>query len=135
VRASRAVGLAILRIVPSLSMMIAHGIPKLTSFDEKSATFPDPLGVGSSTSLALAIFAEVFASGFVALGAATRLFAIPVMFTMIVAVFVIHADDAFGDKELAIAYLVIFGAIVFTGPGKLSIDHLAKRWWRARRSR
>lgn len=134
-RSLRAVGLAGLRIAPSLTMMIGHGIPKLTSFSEKSETFADPLGVGTATSLALAIFGEVFACAFVALGLGTRLFAIPVAFTMGVAFFIVHAGDEFRERELAIVYLFAFAALVFTGPGELSIDHLLKRAWQRRKRR
>jgi putative oxidoreductase len=134
-RSLRALGLAALRIAPSATMLFAHGLPKLTGFAEKSASFPDPLGVGSTTSLVLAIFGEVFAPVFVALGLGTRLFAMPVAFTMGVAFFVVHAGDEFRERELAIVYLFVFAALVFTGPGELSIDHLIKRAWQARKRR
>ncbi len=39
-----------------------HGIQKWTNFQELSAVFPDPLGVGSPLSLGLAIFGELACS-------------------------------------------------------------------------
>ena len=52
------------RVVFGLLLM-SHGIAKLQNFEALSATFPDPLGLGSRTSLVLAIFAEmVCALGF-----------------------------------------------------------------------
>ena len=38
-------------------MMLSHGWAKLASFSTLSATFPDPLGVGSTLSLLLILFA------------------------------------------------------------------------------
>ena len=46
------------RVVFGLLLM-SHGIAKLQHFEALSATFPDPLGVGSRVSLVLAVFGEV----------------------------------------------------------------------------
>ncbi len=43
-------------------LMITHGMQKWDNFDAMSSAFPDPLGVGSTISLSLAIFAEVICS-------------------------------------------------------------------------
>ena len=48
-----------LRIALGVQMLLGHGWGKLMSFSEKAATFPDPLGVGHTTSMALAVFGEV----------------------------------------------------------------------------
>ena len=54
-------------------LLLSHGIQKWTNFESMSAAFPDPLGVGHSVSLGLAIFGELFCSiGFI-LGALYRL--------------------------------------------------------------
>ena len=50
--------LLIARIVFGILLM-NHGIQKWTNFQELSAVFPDPLGVGSPLSLGLAIFGEI----------------------------------------------------------------------------
>ena len=52
-------GLLVLRLWLGLSLVILHGWSKLSGYSEMSAKFPDPLGIGSPTSLALAVFAEV----------------------------------------------------------------------------
>lgn len=103
-------------------LMLTHGLQKWTNYAELSAVFPDPLGVGSSVSLGLAIFGELACSvGFI-LGALYRLAMIPMIFTMCMAFFVIHGNDAFAVKELAFIYLVVFILMYITGPGKYSID-------------
>jgi hypothetical protein len=42
--------------------------------------------------------------------------------TMAVAAFLAHSGDPFGKKELALIYLVISIALIFTGPGKYALD-------------
>ncbi len=105
-------------------LLMTHGYQKLIAFEQLSAVFPDPLGVGSHVSLGLAIFAEFFcALGFV-FGAFYRLAMIPMIFTMMVAFFIIHASDPFAVKELAFVYLVVYILMYVTGPGKFSLDYL-----------
>ncbi|MEY8486072.1 DoxX family protein [uncultured Parabacteroides sp.] len=105
-------------------LLLSHGVQKWMNFSAMSGSFPDPLGVGSTLSLGLAIFGEVFCSvGFI-FGAFYRLALIPMIFTMGMAFFVIHANDPFAIKELAFIYLVVFILMYITGPGKFSIDHI-----------
>ena len=108
-------------------MLLNHGIDKWLAMETASLNFPDPLGIGSMLSFSLAIFAEVFCSvGFI-FGALYRLCLIPMIITMAVATFIVHADDPFATKELALIYLVIFSLMFFTGPGDFSIDVIMRR--------
>ena len=99
---------------------------KWTNFQELSAVFPDPLGVGSPLSLGLAIFGELACSMAFIIGFLYRLAMIPMVFTMAVAFFVIHGNDPFATKELAFVYLVVFILMYIIGPGKFAVD----RWIR-----
>lgn len=111
-------------------MLLNHGIDKWLAMETASLNFPDPLGIGSMLSFSLAIFAEVFCSvGFI-FGALYRLCLIPMIITMAVATFIVHADDPFATKELALIYLVIFSLMFFTGPGRFSIDALVQNIFR-----
>ena len=103
-------------------LMMTHGIRKWTDFQELSAVFPDPLGVGSSLSLSLAIFGELACSIAFILGFLYRLSMIPMIFTMIVAFFIIHANDPFAAKGLAFIYLAVFILMYIVGSGKYAID-------------
>ncbi|MDR2918766.1 MAG: DoxX family protein [Tannerella sp.] len=114
------------RILFGILLMI-HGVQKLSHFGELSGVFPDPLGVGSSVSLGLAIFGELACSiGFI-FGAFYRLALIPMIFTMIVAFFIIHGGDPFGSKELPFVYMIVFIIMYITGPGKYSLDAFIAR--------
>jgi len=112
------------------ALMLVHGLPKLMSFAERAARFPDPLGVGSPVSLSLAIFGEVVCSLFLILGLGTRLFAVPYAFTMIVAGLVVHAGDPWDDREKAVLFLLLGVVVALTGPGRFSLD----AWLRRRRA-
>lgn len=101
-------------------MLVAHGIPKLTNFP--SAGFPDPLGIGSTLSMSLAIFAEVFCSLLLILGLWTRLALISLIATMLVIIFMVHQLDPFKTKELAFVFLFTYVGLFFTGAGRFSVD-------------
>ena len=114
------------RVVFGLLLM-SHGIAKWQNFDALSAAFPDPLGVGSGVSLALAIFGEVVCSaGFIA-GLFYRLALIPMIFTMCVAFFAVHGGDPFAARELALAYLSVYVLMYAAGPGLYAADTLIAR--------
>jgi putative oxidoreductase len=46
---------------------------------------------------------------------------------MLIAAFVVHFEDPFGKKELAILYLLGFVLVMLFGPGKYSIDYYKKK--------
>lgn len=127
------IGLLLLRVAFGCFMLV-HGTQKVMAFSAASATFPDPLGMGSQLSLIMAIFAEVGCSILLILGLGTRLALIPLAFTMIVALFLVHANDPWKVKELAAIYLAVYGILLVTGPGSFSLDAKwfggnAKRGW------
>lgn len=115
------IGLLALRVAFGCFMMV-HGIQKVMGFSEISAVFPDPIGVGSQLSLIMAIGAEVGCSILLILGLGTRLAVVPLAFTMIVALFVVHGADPWKMKELAALYLAVYAVIFIAGPGELSLD-------------
>jgi len=115
------IGLALLRIVPSV-MMLSHGIPKLQKLINGDFKFADPIGIGQSPSLFLTVIAEFICPLFIIIGYKTRLAIIPIAITMFVAAVIVHGADAFDVKEKALMYLTFFITIMLLGPGKYSID-------------
>lgn len=115
-------GLLILRVGVGTIMASAHGWGKLTNFSEYAAQFADPYGFGPGLSLTLVVFAEFFCSILIIFGVFTRLAVIPLIITMLTAAFIIHADDPFGKKELAVMFLTALSTLLFTGAGKYSVD-------------
>lgn len=116
--------LLILRVVIGI-FMLTHGWGKMqTLFGNEPIQFADPIGLGATFSLALAVFAEVLCSILLIIGLGTRLAAIPLLITMLVAAFIIHINDGFGKQEFALLYGVIYLTIALIGAGKYSLDYL-----------
>lgn len=109
------------------ALMLVHGISKIPMLDQSPIQFYDFMGVGDELSLYLALFAEIGCSIFVILGCATRLVVIPLIITMLVAVFVIHAADPFVKQEMGLHYLLIYVMLFLTGAGRYSIDYLISK--------
>lgn len=110
------------------AFMLTHGIGKFSKlFGAEPLEFADPIGVGVAASLALTVFAEVFCSMFLIFGIATRLSAIPLLITMLVAVFIVHGADGFGKKELPLIYSLVYFTIFIAGAGKYSLDNFISK--------
>jgi putative oxidoreductase len=103
-------------------MMLTHGIPKINMLFESPIKFADPLGLGETTTLILTIIGEVIAPVLILIGFKTKLASIPAIITMVVAAFVVHANDPIDVKEKALLYLIAFIAIFMQGAGKFSVD-------------
>lgn len=116
------VAICLLRI-GAAALIMTHGFPKFMRILEGDFSFGDPLGIGAAPSLVLVAFAEFICALFVLIGLGTRVALIPLIINMTVVVFVAHADDPFGRKELGLFFLLSFVTLFLTGAGKYSLDH------------
>ncbi|MCM1312941.1 MAG: DoxX family protein [Bacteroides sp.] len=105
-------------------LLLNHGVEKWASYTTLADTFPDPLHIGGHLSLILVIFAELICSVAFMFGFLYRLAMIPMIISMAVAFFVVHAADPMSAKELAFVYLVSFVLLYVAGPGRYSIDYM-----------
>lgn len=105
-------------------LMLTHGLPKMSGFAESPVKFMDVLGMGTTMSLGLAVFAEVICSVLVLLGLGTRLAVIPLSFTMMIAAFHVHIGDPFAKQEMALHYLMVYVVLFLLGSGRYSLDSL-----------
>ena len=113
----------VLRVVFGSLMIINHGWGKfMRFFGDEPLSFADPIGVGQVPSLVLATFAEVLCAALVIIGFKVRLSVIPLIITMLVAIFAVHINDPFKRMETAILFLTVFSAIGLMGAGRYSID-------------
>lgn len=122
------VGLLAIRLWFGIVMAVAHGIPKFSKIETFAAGLAKD-GVPLPELMAwLAALTETGGGFLIALGFLTRPMAVGLVVTMCVAAFVKHIDDPFAKMEFALLYGVGFLGLLFTGPGRLSVDH-----WIARR--
>ena len=112
----------VMRVGIGSLMLMQHGLDKLMHFSARAAHFSDPFHIGSTTSLAMVLFAEVFCATFVILGLFTRLSCIPLVIAMTIALFYANHGDFYGKGELPGLYLICFLVILFNGPGSVSLD-------------
>lgn len=110
-----------LRVVVG-ALMMTHGYDKLVKFSEIKGNFMNFLGLGSSVSLALLVFAEFFCSILLILGLFTRLATIPLIIAMGVVIYKVAHMDVFEKAELPALFFISYVVILFVGPGKASVD-------------
>lgn len=88
-----------------------------------SMGFPFPL-----LNAYLATVTETLGVGLLLLGLGTRIISIPLMITMLVAIFAVHFQNGFaaGDNgfEIPLYYLVMLFTLLVYGGGKISVDQL-----------
>ena len=126
---SKDYALLLLRLVFGGAMIIGHGWRKLNRIiNGAEIKFSDPLGIGQELSFYLAVGAEFFCAVLLIIGLFTRLATIPLLFTMLVIIFLVQIDQPFGKMELPILYATAFIVILLLGPGKYSLDN-----WRFQR--
>jgi len=122
--ASTNLGLLILRACAGLSLFLKHGLEKLTGYSTMVQHFPDPIHIGAHASLAFALLSDGICSVLVVLGFATRPAAAIILINVLTAFFFVHHGAFFSNAhvELVWIYLAVFAALLFTGPGRSSLD-------------
>ena len=116
------IALLLLRIVFCGSMIFGHGLGKLNKILEGNFNFSDPIGIGETPTLFLAVFSEFIAPIFILLGIKSRIFSFFPAATMFVAAFIVHLDDPFNRMEKSLLFLAVFVFFMMTGSGKYSLD-------------
>ncbi len=112
-----------LRLISGILMM-NHGYDKLVHFGEYQQKFMNFMGMGTTFSLALVVFAEFFCSLFLIIGLFTRFAVIPLIITMGVAIYKAHHMDILGEGETAMLYMAAYLTLLFVGPGRVSVDSM-----------
>ncbi len=116
--------LLILRL-GSAALMLTHGWPKMMKLvSGGEIKFADPFGIGEMPSLVLTVFAEVVCAVLVGIGLKTRLATIPLLITMLTAVFIVHINDPISTQEKGYLYLLIYLVLLVKGGGRFSFDYL-----------
>jgi putative oxidoreductase len=112
--------------------MLSHGFPKLQMLLEGGKIeFFDFIGLGPLVTLVLTVIAEFVCSILLILGLFTRFSLGFLIFTMIIAAFVVHGADSFEKRELSLIYLSVYLLLMAFGAGKVSVDHMIEKRKRA----
>ena len=114
-------------------------------FADIQSQFPFPFSVVPPTiSWQMATWFEIFGGMALIIGLGTRFFALSLIILTVVAISAVHwpadwstvsellkgyviSDDGFGNFKLPVLFLAMITAILFYGPGKLSLDALIRR--------
>ncbi len=115
-----------LRVFTGFSLALAHGMgktPPPEKFIEGVAALGFPMPVFFAWAASLSELVGGIAMG---IGLFTRPAAFFVAFTMGVAAFQQHANDAYGVKELSLLYGAIAAFFALRGSSRYSIDSLMK---------
>ena len=121
------IGLLILRVVFAFALIYGHGFGKLSViFGGHEIQFLDPIGIGPTLSFYMAAFAEGICTLFLLAGLFTRFaaFILSINFIVIFSFHAFIAKDGFEVLEPRLFYLFCFVALIFTGPGRISLDQL-----------
>lgn len=112
--------------------MLSHGFPKLQMLLEGGKIeFYDFIGLGPLVTLILTVIAEFACSILLILGLFTRISLGFLIFTMIIAAFVVHGGDLFEKREMSLIYLSVYLLLMACGAGKVSVDHMIEKRRRA----
>lgn len=79
----------------------------------------------------LAAYTELVGFIFLALGFATRIITVPLLFVMLVAIKTVHWENGFeagnNGYEIPLYYLLMLFTLLVYGPGKWSLDYLISK--------
>ena len=115
----------IIRAVLGIALFYGHGFGKWQNLlGDGEIQFMDPIGIGVTASLLLILFAEGICSLLVVVGLFTRWALLPIMIAMAVVIFVVHINDGFARIEIPLLYFAGFSALLYMGPGRISLDHM-----------
>jgi putative oxidoreductase len=117
-------------------VFVQTGWGKLHSLDQVTAFFQS-LGIPAASVQAPFVAGVEFVGGLLLLaGLGTRLAAVPLAGTMVVAILTAQLENVHGVGDLLglleVMYLIVFVWLAIAGPGALSVDHLLARRRRAR---
>ena len=116
--------LLLLRVWFGYMLFYKHGIEKIFTFHQMSQHFPDPLHIGATWNLVLAMISDGICSLLLIPGFATRWAALYIACIVGTAFVMVHHMALSGQHNGELPYLYAGAAltIFFAGPGRFSID-------------
>lgn len=81
----------------------------------------------------MAVATEIAGFVLLFLGLGTRIISIPLIVVMLVAIFTVHIGNGFeagaNGFEIPLYYLLMLFSLIISGPGRLSLDAVIKRYY------
>jgi len=114
-------GLLLLRLGGAFLLLMVHGLPKLQHYAGELAHIDDPLHLGRTFTLWLALLAEVLCPLAIAAGLLTRLACLPILVLLLVSMLAVHPDWSLADGQFGWLLLVIFASVSVAGPGRYTL--------------
>lgn len=113
----------LLRVGVGSMMATTHGWSKVSGDLAPFVNRVGAMGFPAPEFFAWAAALSEFVGGLLLiLGLGTRVSSVLIAITLGVAAFIMHADDPFGKKELALFYILAAIVIFLLGPGRFSLD-------------
>lgn len=114
----------LLRIGLGAVIVFSHGWEKVSDFTEMQHSFVSFLGMSTSVSLSLSLFAEFVCGTFLFFGLFTRAAIILLIINMATALTLVHGWAIFTNGQLPFLFFTGFVVLLLLGPGKISLDSL-----------
>lgn len=126
------IGLLIMRVVAAGALVLKHGTEKAFDFHTMATNtklpFPDPIHIGHVPSLVIALLSDFICGILIIMGLGTRWAAAFAFVNIFVAWVTVHHFSFFGPRgdhgEIIVLMLGAFSGLVFTGPGRYSLDYV-----------
>ncbi|BBB62420.1 LysR family transcriptional regulator [Undibacterium sp. KW1] len=115
-------GLLFLRLAGAFMLLYVHGLPKLLHYSTELAHIDDPIHLGRSLTLWLALLAEIVCPMLIAAGILTRLACLPIIILLLVSMLAVHPGWSIAEGQFGWLLLIIFGSIALAGPGAYSLS-------------
>jgi putative oxidoreductase len=130
------IGLLIIRVVVAGTLCLKHGTEKAFDFHTMATNtklpFPDPIHIGVVPSLFIAMLSDFVAALLMVFGLGTRWAAGFAFINIMVAYITVHHFSYWGPRadhgEIIVLMLGTFLGLIFTGPGRISLDYLVTKW-------
>lgn len=115
-------GLLLLRLGGGALLIYGHAWQNLRMLWTGHIVFPDPFGIGTDMSWAIAMFAQVVCPIFVMLGVLTRATALPPMLAMLLVQALLGPAIPWSERSVLFLHALPFLVLTFTGAGGYSFD-------------
>lgn len=114
-------GLLFMRVSTAIMVLLVHGLPKLQNWNLELHRIEDPLGLGPTLTLSLAVFAEVLCPVLLILGVYARLACLPMLVVLHISLLLVHPDWTLEQGQFAWLLTILFTGLAITGPGPYAL--------------